>query len=129
MKADLFALDVGLASVERFHVDREMDLFTQDKGLNGLGEIPKVHLEDVFGLSNLDHELLASLKPGSASSELDSPTGHMRAMEDTLALFKDQQQRGSLLDKQTLSQASDLVQENIENSQLLMSYRLLLVKV
>ncbi|WDD96627.1 MULTISPECIES: hypothetical protein [Thalassomonas] len=129
MKADLFSLDVGLASVERFHADQEMDLFPRDKGLNGLGEIPKVHLEDVFGLSNLDHELLASLKPSTASSELDSPAGHMRAMEETLALFKDQQQSGSLLDKQMLESATELVEENITNSRLLMSYRLLLVKV
>ncbi|WDE02808.1 hypothetical protein SG34_015290 [Thalassomonas viridans] len=129
MKADLLSLDVGLASVERFHAEQEMDLFPQDNSFSSLGEIPKVHLEDVFGLSNVDHELLASLKPGNINSELDSPGGHMRAMEETLALLQDQAQRGSLLDGPTLARATELVQENIENSRLLMSYRLLLVKV
>ena len=129
MKTELFSLDVGLASVERFHVEQEMDLFPRDNGLNGLGEIPKVHLEDVFGLSNIDHELLASLKAAGTNSELDSPGGHMRAMEETLALLKEQAQTGSLLDKETLARATELVEENIDNSRLLMSYRLLLVKV
>ena len=129
MKADLFSLNVGLASVGRFNVDLEqpMDLFPQDKGLNGLGEIPKIHLEDVFGLSNIDHELLASLKGAQSNAYLDSPAGFISAMEQTLELLKGQGQGG--LDPQMLAEAIDLVQENIENSRLLMSYRLLLIKV
>ena len=128
MKADLFSLDVGLASVERFSVDQPIALFPQDKSLNGLGETPKVHLEDVFGLGNIDHELLSSLKMPVANTELDSPKGHIDAMEQTLSLLEEQQQQGSLLDEETLASAITLVQENIENSRLLMSYRLLLVK-
>ena len=128
MEADLFSSDIGLASVHHFDVNQPLDLFPKNKALNVPGETPKVHLEEVFGLCNIDQRLLASLKPATTDTMLDSPAGHIKAMEDTLAYLKNESGDLSPADESILAESIALIEENVENNRLLMSYRLILLK-
>ena len=128
MNTDILSFDVGLNSVERFDNSPEVQSFPKHKTLDIVGETPKVHLEDVFAIKDMDREILSSVRPQHINPAMDKPMGHLGGLRASLQWLEQMHHSALVAESQALVAAIELVKQNEQDLALVMSLRLILLR-